>query len=248
MKIPMRTALLALCALVMGLACAKANVQPTRTVLVGGPQQKPDRVLVYNFAVSEDEVHLDRAPGAAAARFLTGDPEASDAMELGHIAAAALANTMVVELNKIGIAAARADGPPPETGRVLLLNGEFLDIEEGNRLARTVVGFGAGATELHTRVEASWVREGEFEKLGEARTEATGSKKPGLVVPIGVGAGTGVWMGVAVVGAGTAILEALGPLEGNIQDTAEQVALFVGKRYVERGWLPAEAIDQGWFK
>ncbi len=239
---------LAVVVALLGLACAKASVQPTRTVLVGGPQQQPDRVLVYNFAVSEEEVHLNRAPGAAAARFLTGDPETSAEMELGHIAAAALANTMTAELNKIGIAASRADGPPPETGEVLLLNGEFLDIDEGNRLARTVVGFGAGATELHTRVEASWVREGEFEKLGEARTEATGSKKPGLVVPLGVGAATDVWMGVAIVGAGTAILEALGPLEANIQDTAEQVALFVGQRYVERGWLPAEAIDQGFFK
>ena len=243
MKITRGALCVAAVAVLAGLACAKATVKPTRTVLAGGPQQKPDRVLVYNFALTEEEVHLNRSPVAATARLLTKDPEESDEMKLGHVAAAALSNTLVAELNDIGIVAARGEGPPPDTGEILLLHGEFLDIDEGNRLARSVVGFGAGATELHTRVEASWVREGELERLGEVRTEAKGSKKPGLVVPIGVGAATGVWMGVAVMGAGTAILEALGPLEGNIKDTAEQIALFLGQRYVERGWLPRDAID-----
>ena len=226
------------------LGCATAKVQDATVTGAGEAiRQQPDRVLVYDFAVSLEEVELNRSPLAAAKRSVTGEAEVSDQMKVGHMAAAALANTLVTDLEKIGIQAARWHGPPPRPGNMLLIEGAFLDVDQGNRLARTVIGFGAGGTELQTQVTGTFSQDGALEKLGEFNTVAKSKKMPGVATPAGIGAVSGVWMGVAVVGAASAVSEALGPLEGNIKDTSKQIAQYVGQRYVERGWLPAAALD-----
>lgn len=229
-----KTLQIAACLLALG--CASAKVKPTEVTLAGGPQQEPDRVLVYDFAVTAEEVHLNRSVLATAKRSVSDGSDVGDEIKIGRMAAAALAHTLVTDLEKKGIQAARWHGPPPRAGSALLLEGSFLDIDEGNRLARTVVGFGAGGTELQTEVQASYSNDGTLMRLGTLKTEAKSKKMPGVATPVGVGAASGMWMGVAVVGAATAVGEALGPLEGNIKDTSKKIAEFIGKKYAEKGW------------
>ncbi len=226
------------------LGCATAKVQDATVTGAGETiRRQPDRVLVYDFAVTEEEVHLNRSALAAAKRSATGEAEVSEQVKVAHMVAAALANTLVTDLEKMGIGAARWHGPPPRPGNMLLIEGAFLDVDQGNRLARTVIGFGAGGTELQTQVIGSFSRDGALEKLGEFNTVAKSKKMPGVATPVGIGAVSGMWMGVAVVGAASAVGEALGPLEGNVKDTSKQIAQYLGQRYVERGWLSADVLD-----
>jgi hypothetical protein len=64
-----------------------------------------------------------------------------------------LSNTIVAGLNNAGISAIRL-GPgafAPSIG--LLVGGEFLEVDEGNRMRRAMVGFGAGSEEVKVQVE-----------------------------------------------------------------------------------------------
>ena len=64
-----------------------------------------------------------------------------------------LSNTIVAGLNNAGISASRL-GPgafAPSIG--LLVGGEFLEVDEGNRMRRAMVGFGAGSEEVKVQVE-----------------------------------------------------------------------------------------------
>jgi hypothetical protein len=64
-----------------------------------------------------------------------------------------LSNTIASELNNAGIRASRLEpgAVPPQDG--LLVGGEFLEVDEGNRMRRAMVGFGAGSEEIKVQVE-----------------------------------------------------------------------------------------------
>ncbi|MFX1766706.1 DUF4410 domain-containing protein [Paraburkholderia sp. A1RI-2L] len=63
-----------------------------------------------------------------------------------------MANTLVADLRKAGVDARRlpAGVAPPAQG--WLVRGVFLDVDEGNRLRRAMVGHGAGAVEIDLAV------------------------------------------------------------------------------------------------
>jgi len=84
---------------------------------------------------------LGHAPGER-------DPEA-EAIELVD----AMAKSLVEGLTKAGYQAQRLDPGEPDPPEGYLLRGIFVRVDEGNRLQRAVIGFGAGETEL--QVEAS---------------------------------------------------------------------------------------------
>jgi hypothetical protein len=64
-----------------------------------------------------------------------------------------LSNTIVSALNNAGISASRIEpgALTPPVG--LLVGGEFLQVDEGNRMRRAMVGFGAGSEDVKVQVE-----------------------------------------------------------------------------------------------
>jgi hypothetical protein len=74
-----------------------------------------------------------------------------------------LSKTIVDDLGKAGFRASRiaSDAAPPGDG--WLIGGEFLEITEGNRAQRAVVGFGAGQADVQVQVEV-------FDLLRDPRT------------------------------------------------------------------------------
>lgn len=117
----------------------------------------PGPVAVYDFAFDVADLHSD--PGLLAGREGpaqrirgTLHPEEPPARKAERLAAL-LSETIAKELVDLKIPASRlpATAPLPATG--LVVRGEFLQVDEGNRLKRAVVGFGAGATEALAQVE-----------------------------------------------------------------------------------------------
>jgi hypothetical protein len=64
-----------------------------------------------------------------------------------------LSNTIVRELNNAGITANRLEPGAFAPSAGLLVGGEFLEVDEGNRMRRAMVGFGAGSEEVKVQVE-----------------------------------------------------------------------------------------------
>jgi hypothetical protein len=99
-----------------------------------------------------DEGLLGRREGPVG-RLLHGLKPSEDPAAKARELVTLLSNTIVSELNNAGIRASRLEpgALTPQDG--LLVGGEFLEVDEGNRMRRAMVGFGAGSEEVKVQVE-----------------------------------------------------------------------------------------------
>ena len=100
---------------------------------------------------------------------------------------------------------------------------------------RPLFGFGAGASEVRTRVQV-WM---DGQLVAEAETEAKSGKKPGAAVTLGAGAAMGTAATAAAVAAGTTGVSEmlLTSVEADAKRTARELADRIIRAYRERGWL-----------
>ena len=131
------------------------NLKPDEGLL--GRREGPVGRLLHGFKPSED-------------------PEAK-ARELVTL----LSNTIVAELNSAGIRATRLEPGTltPQDG--LLVGGEFLEVDEGNRMRRAMVGFGSGSEEIKVQVEVYDLARNPTTPFLVYGTGEEGRKGPGAV-------------------------------------------------------------------
>lgn len=217
----------------VGSGCARSGAWVTRPAPDGVPQ--PDRVVVYDFAVSPYHVHLDSAPGALLMQGSAGRTQSQQELFVGRKVADALSRNLVAELKANGIMAYRAAADVPISQNTLLLAGQFLRIDQGSRARRVMVGFGLGQTELRTQVQA--IQGGVT--IAEGVTKATSGLKPGMLPNVGVGAAAGrAGQATAVGGGGAAVSELfIATVEGDARRTAVKIAIRIVEGFKKRGWL-----------
>lgn len=143
------------------MAFAQAGAAPQEPNAVNNtaataPVQSPV-VYVNDFELDAANVTTDQNPVDSARRLAGGllprpfahrdDPQARARKIVDQ-----MADTLVADLRKAGVDARRlpAGAAPPAQG--WLVRGVFLDVDEGNRLRRSMVGFGAGASEIELAV------------------------------------------------------------------------------------------------
>ncbi|RIL07740.1 MAG: hypothetical protein DCC71_01895 [Proteobacteria bacterium] len=223
-------ALLAMAVCVAG--CASTTVTQTRRA---GALERPDRILLRNFAVTMSEVELDRGLGPTIARDAQGELASARALTIGRAASNALAEELVAKLRDAGLPAERSTGRVALTPTTAVIAGKFLTVDEGNQTMRTLVGFGAGASEVRTRVQV-WM---DGQLIAEAETDAKSGKKPGAAVTLGAGAAAGTAATAAGVAAGTTGVSEifLTSVEADAKRTAREIADRILRAYLERGWL-----------
>ncbi len=234
-----RPSLRALLFLLLGLGflagCATSDVTSRKTYQ--GELTKPARVIVYDFSATPQDVPAD---SVLAGQFAQRDaPQSEEEIALGRDLGARVAKRLVENLNALGIVAQRAaDGAAPQLGDGVI-RGAFVSLDEGSRVKRMLIGFGAGAAELRTIVEGYQLRETGLYPLGSAEIEAGGGKMPGVLVPVGVGAAAGRATTSAVIAGGANVVQEIGPesIESASLRTAEEITKIVEEAYRKRGWL-----------
>ena len=117
--------------------CASISVQPHSE----SPQaEKPEKIFVAGFSTAHGIFAVDR--------------EAGDLRDFKHDLRVLLQTAMVLDLSKRLIPAREAPSAQPLLGQhAWLIRGEFTRVNQGSRLLRGTIGFGAGATKLETRVQ-----------------------------------------------------------------------------------------------
>jgi len=95
-----------------------------------------------------------------------------------------MSTSLVQESTKAGLNARRlrAGDSQPDVG--WLICGIFTQVDEGNRLHRAVIGFGAGQTELQLVVAIDDLAQGTPKPFYELDTSATSGKAPGAVITL----------------------------------------------------------------
>lgn len=222
---------------VAGLAgCARTSVENVNVKALGLP--RPLLVIVHDFGVSPSAVALDTAIGARILEVVKGNPEADEHLKIGQEVAGVVTENLVNEISKLGIPAIQAAKATPVAGPSLSIEGQFVTVDQGNRLRRAVVGFGAGASEVRTMVQV-------FENTNDGRrlvedfyTTVKSSRKPGFGPMAGAGAVAGTAATSVAVSAGVGLATAHSQtVEGDAKNTADEIVKVLKKFFAEQGWI-----------
>jgi len=228
--------LCALFALVLaGCAGASATAQSQSAPL---SSVRPAQIIVYPLAVDPADITLNQSVVQRVYRGVSGNENAMQ-LQIAHQTAANVCAQVVAALNRNGYSAVcQKREAPIIADNVLVVDGAFTDISEGNRLRRLVIGFGAGASTLDTSVQAYQRTGGTSRQVLNFTTHADSGKMPGAAVmgPAGAAASGSV---AAAAGANVA----LGGVKSFTSSTsvlatktATQIADSLTQYYAQQGW------------
>jgi len=215
-------------------ACASSDLESRQEYQ--GQLTEPNLIVVHDFSATPQEVPPESVLYGLIQRRET--PQSAEEIELGHQLGSRVAEKLVADLNSRGIPAARAaEGAVLQVGDAAI-RGAFLALDEGNRIKRMLIGFGSGAAELGSIVEAFQMREDGLHPLGSGEIVAGGGQMPGVLVPVGLGAAAGTAATSAVISGSINLVKEAGPesIEGAANRTAEEIADTIEGVYKKRGW------------
>ena len=227
---------LALLSVVVVAGCASTKVSDQQ-VFATEKIPRPDRILVYDFAATPADM-----PGESA---LAGhheehdQPQTPEQVAAGRKLGGEIASELAAKIQAMGLPARAVPiGTPAQTGDIAI-KGYLVSAKAGSAAERLVVGFGKGASELKTVVEAFQMTPQGLRKLGGGTVDAGGSKSPGAALGV-VGllatknpAGLIVSTGMKVYGEKSGKSK----LEGRAKATAKEISEKLETRFQQQGWI-----------
>jgi hypothetical protein len=222
-----------------GVLTGCASTKVTMDSMYGGKLTKPNEILVYNFAVSPDEVTLDSGISGKLQSMTSSTPRTDEERAVGRKCADALSNHLVTEIQKLGFTVNRAYSNTQTNSNTLSIKGAFLSINEGNQAERVVIGLGMGRTDVRTLVQAYDINDGKTILATEFGVNARSGSSPGMAETMGVGALTGHLVTSAVVSTGVQVgTEAFSAnVEADADRTAKAIANQLKTYFLSQGWI-----------
>ncbi len=167
--------------------CCTAAAQDTVPGTGLRPAMKPRIVYIDNFLLDVQAEKGKDARGPLQVRkrlkdrveTATGEDPRAEAEKIVN----ALAQSIVKELNEKKVTSARFPGP----GSVLsypswLVEGEFVEYDEGDRLKRAIIGFGSGSATMEVNMKLTEITEGDRRLIFDSSVEGKKQRMPGAVV------------------------------------------------------------------
>src|SRR5262249_37277055 len=179
----------------LGIGCTRARVESARTTAATLP--RPARIIVFDFDTGAADVRVGSSPRRTARRAV--GLYVREAGTLAPGVADTLTTRLVDDMRARGFAAESAAGTVLPGLDDLVIQGQFLRIDEGSQVRRFVIGLGVGATELRTQVEVFQVTREGWRPVQQFDTVAQGSRFPGGGFFVAGGAGGGTRAGAGVV-------------------------------------------------
>ena len=226
--------------------CAGASVAPGTNVMPT-TSNRPSTIYVYPFAASASDVTLNQGFLQKTFRQVTDSNQDQSQLDLAHQTASTLADSIVQKLEALGFTASRvARGTQVSGENVLIVDGEFLDINQGNRLRRMVIGLGVGEATLDTQVQVYQMANGATQQIMEFNVNANSGQMPGAAFTAPAGAAVGgtaaaVSLGLNLAaGAGKTYTSAMGVMA---QRSAKQTVAYMSSYFATQGWIPQTMVQ-----
>jgi hypothetical protein len=221
-------------------ACAPTKVRPIGATSTD-PLPRPDMVLVYDFAVSPEQVSLNRGLFARVGREVSSASVTEDEAKIGREVAEGFAVELVKRIQRLGLPAERASADQAAPPGTLAITGQFLSIDEGNRMRRAMIGFGAGQSEVRALAQVALQTAHGPLLAEEFETSGASARTPGVAPMIGPGlavrGAAGVASSVAVSGGTHALSEHRTEVEADARRIADELGKQLGKFFVRHGWI-----------
>lgn len=191
---------------------------------------KPDIVIVQPFAIAPDEVKLDRGLSAEMQRAMQGTSRSAQEQQAGQQVSEAIAQKIADHVRDLGLPAQVGTEAPAGAARPLIISGQLVSIDEGNRTERMVIGFGLGRSDVRAlaQVHASGVPQ----PVLQIEVDAKSGLKPGVAAagPMGLTA-VAVNVGLGVVSE-AASADVVADADRAAAGISKQLATYFG----QQGW------------
>jgi Domain of unknown function (DUF4410) len=221
------------------LGCAGAKVTQTSSAAPISTSP-PTAVVVYPFAANASDVSLNSSIFQVAYRNMTDKNQDAEELDLARQTAHNICVQVAANLTEKGInTTCLQRGVPPTGNNVLILDGEFTDISEGNRLRRMVIGLGAGASKVDSVVQVIQKTDGGSTEILDFATSADSGYMPGAGITGPAGAAAGGATAAASLGVNLAaggvknVTSSTGYL---VDKTTDQIVQQVVNYYNRQGW------------
>ena len=90
------------------------------------------------------------------------------------------ADRLVVQIRDLGLPAERGTGLPPGITEGLVVSGQFVSVDQGDRAERVAIGLGAGRSDVRVRAQAFEVNPGGRRLVDEIEVDAKSGLAPGM--------------------------------------------------------------------
>ena len=218
-------------------ACTQGSSQ----IQTAAELPRPQVIVVQDFAVAPGEVQLD--PGLSntireAVESKQGALPGTQAYKVARQVADALAEKLVADIRDLGLPAQRGQGLPPGVSTGLLVTGQFVSVDQGNRAERVAIGLGAGRSDVRVRAQVFDVSPAGRRLADEIEVDAKSGLQPGMAETMGAGALAGHFVTATLVSGGLQVAdEALG---ASVVADADRAAKGISKQlasfFAEQGW------------
>jgi uncharacterized protein DUF4410 len=191
---------------------------------------KPDIVIVQPFAVAPDEVKLDQGLSAEMQQAMRGTSRSAQEQQAGQQVSEAIAHKIADHIRDLGLAAQVGTEAPAGAARPLIISGQLVSIDEGNRTERMVIGLGLGRSDV--RALAQVHAAGVPQPVLQIEVDAKSGLKPGVAVaaPMGLAA-VAVNAGLGVVSE-AASADVVADADRAAAGISKQLASYFG----QQGW------------
>jgi uncharacterized protein DUF4410 len=228
---------LLMAAIVAGCAGASVAPQSQSAPVTGG---RPSTVYVYPFAATAQDVTLNQGIFQRTFQNLTDANTDQSQVQIAESTAQTLAANIVQELQSKGYNAVQvARGTPINGDNVLIVDGQFVNINEGNRLRRMVIGLGTGQATLDTKVQIYQLANGNTTQILDFTTHADSGSMPGaaLTAPAGAAAGGAVAAASLAANLAGGAAKTYTSSSGYLaKKTADQSVNYMSQYFAQQGW------------
>lgn len=198
--------------------CASISVQPGTAVAT---KQMPQKVYVEAFSTAKGEFNVDR-DGVDLAAFKT---------DLQKMMVAGITTDLTKRLIP-AVATGAIDFSRRENA--WLIRGEFVKVNQGSRLLRGAVGFGAGGTKFETRVQVYDLSTGDPNPFLTFATTGGSNAEPGALPTLATDP-----LSLVIEAAGGAGNVAHGVTEDTTR-TAREITAELSDYMYRSGWIPED--------
>ena len=202
---------------------------------------RPSQFVIYEFAVTPAEMMQNQSTvnGIYHSDTLRVEQHEQDRSATEREAAGELTDDLVNKLTNLNFDAKKFPrGTLPPDG-ALVIDGQLLNIDEGDLVSRLVIGFGLGASQLDGQVRIYQIVLGVPTKLLDFKVHTDSGRMPGEVVTTGLGAA--ISGGTTLAGAAASVgLTGIDVHRSTLQSLTNSMA----NRIV--GYFSQYAATQGW--